>query len=210
MFTRCTSFIAFLSLINAGFSRAENGVDLEPKIFQCHQAVVSEDFGEQLPSNAVPVKGRWTVSEGALQCVELEADKHAAVLNYQKPNRDSAVRFRFKLTDTSGGFHFSLNHAAGHLFRVVLDSDGVSVKLDKDKKDPSSKAVILANAKQKIAKDQWHTMLIEMKGDQVVTQLSQGVMLDARHPKLAVAKPNYRFVTRGSALLIDDLRIFEK
>ena len=47
-------------------------------------------------------------------------------------------------------------------------------------------------------------------GERVVIQLSQGVTLDVRHSKLAVAKPNYRFVTRGRMLLIDDLNIFEK
>lgn len=209
MCRRCLCACGLL-LLSTVSSRAENSENLEPKLFQCNQAVVSETFDKQIPANAIPVKGRWTVSEGTLQGVELESDRHAAVLNYQKPNRDSAVKFRFKLDDTSGGFHFSLNHQTGHLFRVVVDSDGVSVKLDKDKKDPDSKAVILANAKKEIAKKQWHTMLIEMKDDRVVTQLSQGVTLDVRHPKFAVAKPNYRFVTRGRTLLIDDLNIFEK
>lgn len=210
MFSRrlCLCGLMFLFILST--SRAEDGESLEPKIFQCHDAVVSETFDQQIPGKAIPVKGRWTVSHGAMQGAELESDRHAAVLNYQKPNRDSAVKFRFKLSDTSGGFHFSLNHQTGHLFRVVVDSDGVSIKLDKDKKDPESKAVLLANANQEIAKNQWHTMLIEMKDDRVVTQVSQGVVLEARHSKLAVAKPNYRFVARGSALFIDDLFVFEK
>ena len=210
MFARYGWLCVFLLLHHVGFSHAENAVDLQPKIFRCDRAVISETFDDQLPEIAVPVKGRWKVFDGVLQGVELEADKHAAVLNYQKVNRDSAVRFRFKLSDSSDGFHFSLNHQSGHLFRVVVDSNGVSLKLDKDKKNPDSKVMILASSKQEIAKDQWHTMLVEMNGDRVVTQVSQDVLLDVRHPKLEATKPNYRFVTRGQALLIDDLNIFEE
>jgi hypothetical protein len=59
-----------------------------------------------------------TVIDGVLVGKELKADKHAAVLNFQKSNRNSVVRFSFKLDGETKGFNFSLNHAKGHLFRV--------------------------------------------------------------------------------------------
>ncbi len=60
---------------------------------------------------------------------ELKADKHAAVLNFQKLNRNSVVRLSFKLDGETSGFSFSLNYAKGHLFRVNVHFHIVAVAL---------------------------------------------------------------------------------
>ena len=168
---------------------------------------VSESFEQGIPKKCVPVKGSWEIRSGALVGKELKADQHAAVLNYQVPNRDSAVHFSFRLDGESTGFHFSLNHAKGHLFRVVVGLDRVAIKLDRDKKDPASKIMVLADGPAEIRKGAWHTMLVEMKGQEVSVQMDSGLSLQAKHAKLAVDKPNYRFVTRGESLSIDDFNI---
>lgn len=50
-----------------------------------------------------------TVVEGVLVGNELKADKHAAVLNFQKSNHSSVVRFSFKLDGETKGFSFSFS-----------------------------------------------------------------------------------------------------
>ena len=147
--------------------------------------------------------------DGTLVGKELAADKHAAVLNYQKKNRDSAVRFSFKLDGSTSGFNFSLNQAKGHLFRVVVNPTGLSINLDKDKNDPTSKPMVLASAKSEFEQGKWYTILIEMQGDQVAAQTDNGLMVEASHSKLDTEKPNYRFVVKGDSLSIDDLTIWE-
>lgn len=203
-----------LAVCSCSFAFAAKNSELSPQLISAPlissaSPTIAEDFDEPLGKVAAPVKGQWRVVEGCLVGKELAADKHAAVLNYQKPNRNSAVQFSFKFDDSSQGFHFSLNHAKGHLFRVVVAPDRISVNLDKDKKDPNSKVVAMGTAKGDLKQGQWYTMLVEMRGQQVVVQVDNGMTVAIAHPKLDTDKPNYRFVTRGQTLSIDDLKIWE-
>ncbi len=188
---------------------AEKNATLEPKLVAAGSATITENFDEPLGKTAVPVKGEWEVVDGVLIGKELATDKHAAVLNYQKKNRNSAVQFSFKLDGSTNGLSFSLNHSKGHLFRVVVNPNGMTVNLDKDKKDPASKAKVLGGAKGKVESGKWHTLLIEIVDDKVAAQTDNGLSVEASHPSLATEKPNYRFVMRGDSLSIDDLKIWE-
>jgi hypothetical protein len=119
------------------------------------------------------------------------------------------VRYSFKLDENTKGFNFSLNHKGGHLFRVVVAPTKLTINLDKDKKDPNSKAVVLGSAKGDFEQGKWYTMQIEMVGDRVVVQTDNALSVEATHAKLDTDKPNYRFVMRGDSLTIDDLHVWE-
>ncbi len=199
-------------LVSLGFcptAQAEKNTTIEPKLHSLGSATITENFDQPLSDTAAAVKGEWKVVDGVLFGKELAADKHAAVLNYQKKNHNSAVRFSFKLDGSTSGFNFSLNHAKGHLFRVVVTPSGLSVNLDKDKNDPASKPAVLATAKSEFEQGKWYTILIEMNGDTVAAQTDNGLTVEASHSTLDTEKPNYRFVMKGDSLSIDDLRIWE-
>ncbi|QDT11640.1 family 16 glycoside hydrolase [Planctomycetes bacterium K23_9] len=201
--------ISLLSMLIAGTALAEKNVELKPLLGDAGSPVASETFDSPLSKTFKAAKGEWNVVDGVLLGKELASDKHAAVLNYGKPNRNSVVRFSFKLDDDTKGFNFSLNHKRGHLFRVVVAPTKMTINLDKDKKDPTSKAKVMATAKAKFAPGQWHTMQIEMMGDKVVAQTDNGAVAKANHETLDTDKPNYRFVMRGNSLSLDDLTISE-
>lgn len=203
--------LAFVFALTVSLSaHAEKNATIAPKLASIDSPVIQEDFnGDKLSAIMVPVKGEWTIVDGKLHGKELAADKHAAVLNYQKKNRDSVVRFSFRFADNTEGFHFSLNHRGGHLFRVVVSPNKVAVNLDKDKKDPASKVVVLNTAKGDFKSGEWYTMQVEMVADKVVVQTDTGVQIESSHPKLDTDKPNYRFVMRGNSLSIDDLRVWD-
>lgn len=191
-------------------AHAEKNATIAPKISSIGSPVVQENFdGGKLAETMVPVKGEWKLVDGALHGKELSADKHAAVLNFQKANRNSVVRFSFKFDDNTEGLHLSLNHKGGHLFRVIVSPEKLAVNLDKDKKDPKSKAIVLASAKGDFHRGQWYTMQVEMVGEKVIVQTDTGVSLESSHQKLDTDKPNYRFVMRGNSLSIDDLQVWE-
>jgi hypothetical protein len=189
---------------------AEKNVSIDPKIGPIETPVVTQSFDDELSEPLAAIKGEWKVKDGVLVGKELKADKHAAVLNFQKSNRNSVVRFSFKLDGKTNGFSFSLNHAKGHLFRVNVTETAMSVNLDKDKKDPASKAVVLGTAKGKFERGKWYTMQIEMQGEKVVAQTDNGLLVEATHASLDTDKPNYRFVMKGDSLSIDDLQIWER
>ncbi len=190
-------------------SLADKNATIEPSIATIGSAIANESFDGDLTPSMQPVKGDWKTIEGVLVGKELAADKHAAVLNYQKKNRDSVVRFSFKVDNKTEGLSLSLNHSGGHLFRVVVSPSKLTINLDKDKKDPQSKPLVLDSAKGEFEQGKWYTMQIEMVGDRVVAQTDNGISVKAAHPKLDTDKPNYRFVMRGESLSIDDLQIWE-
>lgn len=204
------SLVCIVSLVCATVPvLADKNVTIEPKIAKVGSPVVNESFDGELAEAFKGVKGQWKITDGVLVGKELESDKHAAVMNFQKKNHDSVVRFSFKLDGETKGFNFSLNHKGGHLFRSVIAPTKLTINLDKDKKDPKSKAIVMANSKGKFEQGKWYTMQIEMVGDRVVVQTDNGITAEAKHEKLDTDKPNYRFVMRGDGLSIDDLNVWE-
>ena len=212
----CVSVVMWCFLWCAMPVSAEKNTRISEKMFRNHSTVktsvvascTSFDSPQGLPKEFAVIKGDWRVKNGCLHATEIEADHHAAVIDYQKKNRDSQLRFSFKYDGSTSGFHVSLNKAKGHLFRVIVSSEGFSIVLDKDKKDSQSKLIKLASAKGAIETGKWHTMLVEIKQDAVMVQTDNGLEARASHPSLSVLKPGYRFVMRGDSLCVDDLCIW--
>jgi hypothetical protein len=190
-------------------SRAEKDADLKLLISKAVKPVVHEKFeGPKLPKGWVAKKGDFTPRDGSLAGWEKKEDKHAAVLLLEKPFKNAIIRFSFK-RDGVTGFNLSFNHAKGHLFRILINDDELTISKDRDKNDPASRPQVLAKADGKFPMGQWQTMLIEIVGDKVAVQADNGLKLQASHPALAVEKTGYRFVMRGSTLLLDDVTIWD-
>ena len=201
------SLLTTLVLISPG--RAEKDADLQLLISRAGKPMMQERFdGSKLPKGFVANKGEFQPREGTIAGWEKKEDKHAAVLTLQKPFKNAILRFSFK-RDGVTGFNVSMNHAQGHLFRILVNDDGLTVNKDKDKKDPKSKAEVLGKADGKFPTGQWQTLQVEIVGDRVAVQADNGTKLEVRHPGLAVEKTGYRFVMRGSTLLLDDVNVWE-
>ena len=188
---------------------AERNTDLKPLHTRAGKQIVDETFaapalGKVWAAN----KGDWQVRDGVLVGKEKASDEHAAVLTLGQPNRDSILRISFCL-DGAKGFNVSWNHAKGHLFRVGIAEDGLTLNKDKDKKDPASKVVALGKAAGKFEAGKWHTLLIEVQGGKVFVQADNGVKLQGSHPELDVEKTGYRFVTRGESVRIADVKVWQ-
>jgi hypothetical protein len=190
-------------------SRAEKDADLKLLISKAGKAVVREKFdGQKLPKGWAAKKGEFTPRDGTLAGWEKKEDKHAAVLLLEKPFKNAIIRFSFK-RDGVTGFNLSFNHPKGHLFRILINDDELTISKDRDKNDPASKPQVLAKAEGKFPMGEWQTMLVEIVGDKVAVQADNGVKLQASHSALAAEKTGCRFVMRGSTLLLDDVTIWE-
>lgn len=196
-------------LVSSSVCLADKDTDISPTIAKPGKVMLNDSFDKaELGKVWAGVKGDWKVKDGAIVAKELKSDEHAAVLTCKLKNRDSIVRFSFKLDGSTKGFNFSLNHAKGHLFRVIVAPTGLVVRTDKDKKDTSIKSELIAQAKAKFEQGKWYTLQVEMVGDRVVAITDNGLKVSGQHPRLDTAKPNYRFVMRGETLSIDDLKIW--
>src|SRR5262245_32925639 len=145
--------IAALSLIAvvvfAAVARADKDADLKLLISKASKNTMQEKFdGPKLPKGWVIGKGDFQVRDGAIAGWEKKEDMHPAVLTLQKPFKNAIVRFSFK-RDGATGFNVSFNHAKGHLFRVVVNEDNLSIVKDKDKNDPNSKPQVLGKVEGK-------------------------------------------------------------
>jgi hypothetical protein len=206
---RCVLLVSICCILAPTTARAEKDANLHPVLLKPGKRVAKEVFdGPKLPKGWTVNKGDWQVQGGALVGWEKKEDKHAAVLTLPTPFKSSILRFSFK-RDGVTGFNLSFNRAGGHLFRILIADDGLTINKDRDKKEPNSKAVALGKAEGNFATGQWHTLLVEIQGDKVSVQADNGVKLLVSHPSLDIEKTGYRFVTRGSSLLLDDLTIWQ-
>ncbi|MCA9079103.1 MAG: hypothetical protein KDA58_01035 [Planctomycetaceae bacterium] len=201
--------LSLLSLSGIVLPSASLVIAAEPTEGKPDNAVgaFSDEFDrDQVGPNWVASKGKWTIVDGVLTGQELAADKHAAVLTLARPNRNSVIVFDFML-DGTDGFHLSFNKQAGHLFRIIVAPDSVTINLDKDKQAPQSKAVQIARSDANFAQGTWYTMTVSVVQDDVSVEVSNGIKLAGTHASLDQPKPNYRFVTRGKTLRLDDVKI---
>jgi Domain of Unknown Function (DUF1080) len=205
--------VVVASLIALGFfaavARAEKDADLKLLISKASKNVLQEKFdGPKLPKGWAIGKGDFQVKDGTIVGWEKKEDMHPAVLTLQKPFKNSIVRFSFK-RDGVTGFNLSFNHPKGHLFRILINDDNLTVVKDKIKDDPNSKQQVLGKAEGKFPIGEWQTLQVEVVGDRVAVQCDNGVKLEAKAAGLDVEKTGYRFVMRGSTLLLDDVNVWE-
>lgn len=198
-----------LLIISSGTVYAEKNTDISPVLAKPGAVVLEDSFDRaELGAGWKGVKGDWNITDGVVVGKELEADKHAAVMNFHTRNRNSIVRLSFKFDGSTSGFNFSLNHAKGHLFRVLVSPAALIVRTDADKKDKSIKSELIGQAKGKFEKGQWYTLQVEMVGDKVVAITDNGLKVSGQHARLDTDKPNYRLVMKGESLAIDDVKIW--
>jgi hypothetical protein len=201
------SFAVFALTSTLAF--AAKDTDIKPAITTPGKSVLEAHFKSgALEAPWTVAKGDWMAQDGSLVGKEKASDNHPAVLFLKLPARDSVIRFSYKL-DGTNSFALSYNEAKGHLFRVQVGADSLTVTKDKDKKDEASKPEQLGKTTAKLPLSEWHTMLVEVKGDQVEVQTDDGAKVEVKNPALNVDKTGYRFVMKGASLLLDDVRVWE-
>lgn len=201
--------VLLLSLLTALPCYAGKNVALTPILAKGGKTLAEQNFESgALPKPWTVAKGDWQVNGGAVIGKEKTEDMHPAVLALAMPSKDSILQLSFKL-DGAKMLALSYNHAAGHLFRVVINGDGFTISKDPDKKDESIKGGVLGKAAAKFEKGQWYTIMVEVKGEKVAVQTDNGAKAEGTDPRLAMDKVNYRFVTQGESVQIDDVKITE-
>jgi hypothetical protein len=201
--------IVLAALTLAAFPiHAEKNAALKPVLAKEGKSMAEDGFDSaQLGKSWTPSKGTWQIKDAALAGSFKESDHHPAVLLLGVPNHNSIIRFSFKLGD-SQGFNLSYNSDKGHLFRLVVTGDGLTVNRDRDKKDAKSKVAKLAQASGKIAAGEWHTMMVEVLASKVSVQTDTGLKASVDNGDLNVDKTGYRFVT-GTSVTLDDIKVWQ-
>ena len=151
-------------------------------------------------------KGKWEVTDGALKGSELSEDKHNAVVRRPLGIRNGTIAVSIKL-DGAKAAHISINQKGGHLFRLVLTPNGISLLKDKPNATSEEKQLALAKVQTEIASGVWHTVTIEMKGTKVTALVDGKWKLEGEHEKLGVEKLDFGFPVSGASASFSKLSV---
>jgi hypothetical protein len=204
------AFVALPALVFAA--------DLTPTIGTKGKLLLDEKFeSASLPTGWTKNTGTLDVRDGTLHASELASDQHVAAFRKALPLQDCAVQIDFKLEGATV-FHLGFDPAPGqlkkkgHLFAVIITPEGWQITEQPDKNDAKSKAVVHAKAATKFARGEWFTLMVEMKGINVVAHVAGKEPLRATAKDFHVKKPGLVFRVGGKGqheALVDNVKVWE-
>lgn len=190
----------------------------EPTLGRKGKLLLEESFsGAAVPAGWNRNTGELAVREGALRSSEVEKDQHAAAFRKPLPLQDCAIQLDFRL-EGANAFHVGFDPAPGalkkkgHLFSLIISPTGWQITEHLDKSDPKSKNIVHAKAATTFARGEMFTLLLELKGSDVIARVNGKEPLKASAKDFAVKKPGLVFRVAGKgehAVTIDNLRVWE-
>jgi hypothetical protein len=187
-------------------AKPEPRKDLAANLCIRGKLIFSDDFSApELSKEWKVAKGKWEIADGTLKGVELAADMHAAVLKHALPSKNVVLQFSFKF-DGARSLACSFD-GKGHVCRVALSPAGFQVRRDVAK-DSGEKASVLGKGTIDLKGD-WHTMLVEIQGKEMLAQVDDKVFAFGEHDGVDVEKSTFGFPMSGESIRIDDVRLWE-
>jgi 3-keto-disaccharide hydrolase len=200
------SLLSLLSLLCATFAMAAEPA--ATMMTERGKLLFSDDLDKPLGKAWRLAKGKWEATGGALTGTELKADKHGAVIRHAQPFRNAVIQFSFKL-DGAKLTTLSINTAKAHLCRVLIRPDGFSVRKDDSDKQGPDKAVVFETRKVAIKPGEWHTLVVELQGKEMLACLDGKEVAFGSHEALDTQKANLGLTVAGDSVSFKNLRVWE-
>ena len=191
---------------------------LEPILGTKGRLLLDEKFGgDTLPKGWNVKAGGLRVADGALRASQKRDAGSLGLFGCELPMQDAAIQVDFKFAGR-GGMNISVNPSPGelskhgHLFSVMIAPLMWNITEHNDKSDRASRSKALAFAPAKFARGQWHTLLVEFKGGDVVARVAGREPLRASSKDFGVRKPGIEFRVSGrdsAEISFDNLRVWE-
>lgn len=206
----CLHLCAALALGSSGFTAFAADSAAEPKTLLAERGklLVTDDLNAA-PANPWKVaKGKWEVVDGAWHGEELPADKHPGVVRRPLAFKDAIIQYSFKL---EGGKQttLSINTEKEHLCRVLIRPDAFIVQKDDMDHEGPDKAVVFQTIKTAIKPGEWHTVVVEILGNEMVASLDGEKVGFGSHEAISKEKANFGFTIGGGGVALKNLRVWE-
>jgi len=207
------------SLIIAGcLATSIFAADLEPELGKVGKLLVDETFEkpESLKTWTHTV-GDAQLEKGALRVAERSQDKHAGAFRLAVPVSDCAVQVDFRF-DGANFVHLGFDPSPGelkkkgHLFSIVITPAKWLILEHGDKNDAKPKNQLLAESSTPFEQGKWYTLLLEVKGDDVVAQITGKSSLKGSSPDFHCKKPGLVLRVGGDddkSASIDHVKVWE-
>lgn len=151
--------------------------------------------------------GKWEFADGAMKGTELKEDAHGAVARFPLTYKDVVVQYDVRL-DACKQTTFSVNNAKEHVCRVLISKDGFKAQKDDSDHAGPDKAKVFNNVAMPITPGTWHTVLIEIKGEEMVATID-GKSSTGSDRLIGVEKANFGFTVSGDGASFRNLRVWE-
>jgi hypothetical protein len=192
--------------------------DPEPVLGKKGRLLLEETFdGAALPKGWTGKTGGLSVADGVLHASMKSADGRLGLFNREVPMQDAAIRIDFKFAGARG-INVSCNPSPGelakhgHLFSIMITPRMWNITEHNDKADRNSVSKALVSAMERFESGKWYSLLVEMKGDEVVATVEGKKPLRASSKDFHVKKPGIEFRVSGrdgEEVLFDNLRVWE-
>jgi hypothetical protein len=168
--------------------------------------ILSDGFeGASIDKAWRAAKGDWKQSGGVLTGAEIEADKHAAALRRKLGFGNAMIQLRFRL-DGARQTTLSINHANGHLSRVIIRPEGFWIQMDPDKVK-GTKAEVLARSKEPLKAGVWHDLTVTFEGTKMTARIG-AIQLTGDNPALTTPKADIGLTVGGKSVAFDSIRVY--
>ncbi|MBI5774054.1 MAG: hypothetical protein HZA89_09970 [Verrucomicrobia bacterium] len=151
--------------------------------------------------------GKWEFADGAMKGTELKEDAHGAVARFPFKFKEAVIQYDVRL-DGCKQTTFSVNDAKDHVCRVLINKDGFKAQKDDNDHAGPDKAKVFNNVALPLAPGTWHTVLIEIKGGEMVATMD-GKSSVGTDPLIATDKANFGFTVSGDGASFRNLRVWE-
>lgn len=200
-----TSSVTLLAL---GSRSAEPAPELKTRMTERGKPVLAEDLRQPLGSDWKTAKGKWEIADGVLKGSELKADMHGAVTRRSLPLHNAIIQYSFKL-DGARQTTLSINDPKGHCCRLVITADGFAVQKDSHDHNMKDKAAVLDRCATPIKPGEWHTIVLEIQGKEMLACLDGKAVALGSHESIDVDKANIGLTVAGESVSFRDLRVWE-
>ncbi len=193
LLTGAIAFMMFVWTVQAGGPKdAPQTIMLTPGTL-----LVAEPLNQPMGKEWFAKPGKWEIIDGVTRGSERSEDMHGAVRRREVKFTSAVVSYQFRL-DGAKMTTLSMNAEKGHVCRVKINADGFSVVRDKDK---------VKNDKP--APKEWHTMVVEMNGKDMLARLDGKEIAFGSHDGIAVLKASVGFTVQGESVSFKNLRVYE-
>ncbi len=150
-------------------------------------------------------RGAWQVHDNALWNPAPKTEEQGATLTGPLPITDGTLEYDMKL-HTAGRHSLRIHTAGKHSFRIVVSSTVLEITKNPDQGQDKSQTEPLARQKIKLNAEDWQTLRITFKGDQVTAQIA-GVTATGKHRVIAEAKEQLNMIVFDGVAGFRNLRV---
>jgi hypothetical protein len=199
---------AGLALAVAAGALAADSAEPKTLLAERGKLLLSDDLNAAPSKEWRAAKGKWEPIDGAWHGEEVPADMHPAVIRHPLKFQDAIFQFSFQLNGAKQAT-LSINDEKEHLARVLIRPNGFTVQKDDHDHDGPDKAVVFQNVTTPIQPGEWHTLVVEILGQDMLATLDGEKTGYGAHEMIASPKANFGFTIGGQSASFKNLRVWE-